>query len=464
MQNISKALNKARVAGPILRDPPTAPILSTSLPGPRQASLLKELEAYSQDFRSVKFHIDYAKSIGNYAVDPDGNYILDVYAQIASLPLGYNHPDLVLATSSPQYAKFLAQRPANASYPDVEWPKLMREVLSPVAPAGLTEIYNSCGCGSYAIDSAFRAAIMHFREQNAPTADPSEFGIVSFHKAFHGRLFASLSATRNKPTTKMGIPAFDWPAAPFPVLKHPYTAHEAYNQAEEAKALESLENIFKTSKKRLAGVIIEPILAEGGDLNASPNFFLGVQEIAKKHRAAFIVDEVQTGVGASGRYWAHQHWGPRADPDIVTYAKKAQTAGFYAKPEYRPSLPYALHGTWSGDAVRLLNYRTVQKVIESDNLIRKTEHVGKFLKTHLNRLSESFPISQIRGVGTLLAFDLPSPAHQGDFINKMYQVGVSIGGCGPQSIRLRPSLIFGTSEGELLVERIESVLSKMFQK
>lgn len=358
----------------------------------------------------------------------------------------------------------MAQRPTNASMPDVEWPKLMRETLMPVAPTGLTEVYNSCGCGSYAIDSAFRAAIMHYRERTAPTADPSEFGIISFKRSFHGRLFASLSATRNKPSTKMGIPAFDWPAAAFPDIRHPYSAYEEHNKAEEAKALAELERIFATTKKRIAGVIIEPILAEGGDLLASPPFYLGVQQIAKDHGAAFIVDEVQTGVGASGLYWAHQHWGPRADPDIVTYAKKAQTAGFYAKPAFRPSLPYALHGTWSGDAVRLLNYRTVQKVMDSDNLVRKTEHVGKFLKSHLTRISETYPIANVRGVGTLIAFDLPSLDHQGEFINKMYQVGVSIGGCGPQSIRLRPCLIFGTSEAEVLIERIEGVLFKMFSK
>jgi 4-aminobutyrate aminotransferase/(S)-3-amino-2-methylpropionate transaminase len=340
----------------------------------------------------------------------------------------------------------------------------MRETLMPVAPPGLTEIYAGCGCGSYAVDSAIRAAIMRYRTKVAPTADPADFAIVSFAKSFHGRLLGSLSATRNKPLTKVGIPAFDWPAVRFPELKHPYSAHEEHNKAEEAQALDELRTLFKTSKKHLAGLIVEPILAEGGDLIASPSFYIGVQEIVKEHGAAFIVDEVQTGVGASGRYWAHEHWGPRADPDIVTYAKKAQAAGWYAKPEFRPESPYILHGTWSGDAVRLLNYRAIQRVMANDDLVRKTEHAGMLLKTHLTRMSEAYPIINVRGVGTLLAFDFATPAERDGFIADMYKLGVSIGGCGSHSIRLRPTLIFGTPEGELLVELIETVLSKMFRK
>lgn len=340
----------------------------------------------------------------------------------------------------------------------------MKDTLMAVAPTGLSEVYNGCGCGSYANDSAIRAVMSFYRENYAPTTDPSEFAIVSFKRSFHGRLLSSLSCTRSRPVPKMGIPAFDWPSTPFPDILHPYSANETANKAEEARCLDELRTLFKTTNKRIAGLIMEPILAEGGDLLASHDFYLGVQAIVKEHKAAFIVDEVQTGVAASGKYWAHHHWGPTADPDFVIYAKKAQTAGFYAKAEYRPSLPYILHGTWSGDAVRLLNYRTVQKVIQKEALMSKVETVGAFLKGQLTRLSETFPISNVRGVGTLLAFDMVSPADQDKFIHQMYHVGVHIGGCGPQSIRLRPSLIFGKIEGELLIERIEKVLAKMYAK
>jgi 4-aminobutyrate aminotransferase/(S)-3-amino-2-methylpropionate transaminase len=462
------------VSSPSLRHPPTAPVLRTELPGPKQLQLLKELPEFSQDFRTVrsrqiKFHIDFSKSVGNYAADPDGNYLLDVYAQIASLALGYNHPDVVLVSamqgaSSPQYSKFMVQRPTNGNFPDVEWPKLIQDILMPVAPKGMTEVYNACGCGAYALDSAFRAAIMRYRQKVAPSVDPAEFVIVSFMKGFHGRLFGSLSATRNRPVAKMGIPAFDWPAARFPMIKHPYSAFEEQNKAEEAKALEELVTLFKTCKKRIAGLVIEPILAEGGDLAASPAFFLGVQDIVKEHGAVFIVDEVQTGVGSTGKYWAHYHWGPRADPDILTYAKKAQTSGWYAKPEFRPTKPYILHNTWSGDAVRLLNYRTVQQVIERDNLMRKTEQVGKFLKHNLRKLSEVYPVTDVRGLGTLIAFDLPDTTAQNEFINRMYQAGVHIGGCSASTIRLRPTLTFGVEEGEVFLARMEDVLCKMFSK
>lgn len=101
MQILNKVLSNIRASGPNVREVPTAPILKTQLPGPKQVQLLKDIQPFSQDFRTVrpkqiKFHIDFNQSIGNYAVDPDGNTFLDVYAQIASLPLGYNHPDLAL--------------------------------------------------------------------------------------------------------------------------------------------------------------------------------------------------------------------------------------------------------------------------------------------------------------------------------------------------------------------------------
>lgn len=116
-------------------------------------------------------------------------------------------------------------------------------------------------------------------DKNQPIAN--ELAIVSFKLGFHGRLLATLSTTRSKAIHKMDIPSFDWPVSPFPALKFPFALYEKENLEEEARCLDAFENILKTSKKRIAGAIIEPVLSEGGDLHASPHFFLGVQKLCK---------------------------------------------------------------------------------------------------------------------------------------------------------------------------------------
>ena len=177
-----------------------------------------------------------------------------------------------------------------------------------------------------------------------------QLSVLSFRSGFHGRLFGSLSATRSKAIHKVDIPAFDWPSAPFPELKYPLESNEAANAAEETRCLEEFERILVESQstRPVAAVIIEPILSEGGDKHASPSYFRQLRSISKKHGAFFIVDEVQTGVGATGTFWAHEHWGlPQGEePDFVTFSKKMQAAGVYHKRETRPSAPYRSYNTW----------------------------------------------------------------------------------------------------------------------
>jgi 4-aminobutyrate aminotransferase/(S)-3-amino-2-methylpropionate transaminase len=189
-----------------------------------------------------------------------------------------------------------------------------------------------------------------------------------------------LSATRSKAIHKVDIPAFDWPCAPFPERKYPLAENVEYNDKEEKRCLEEYERILiesyvhvsfclsayihtstrfhtipdgqelTTSKptRPVAAVIIEPVLAEGGDKHASDAYFRQLRLIAKTHGAYFIVDEVQTGVGATGKFWAHEHWGLQEgeEPDFVTFSKKMQASGIYHKKELRPNQAYRIYGTW----------------------------------------------------------------------------------------------------------------------
>lgn len=230
-----------------------------------------------------------------------------------------------------------------------------------VAPKGTTRVFTAQS-GSEANELAFKAAFMGYRRKergdiswseqeyesvmkNQAPGSP-ELAILSFKNSFHGRGFASLSSTRSKAVHKMDIPSFKWPQATFPRLRYPLEQHEIENKQEEQRCLQEVEMIISAWHSPVVGVIVEPIQSEGGDNHASPAFFQGLQAITKKHGIYFIVDEVQTGFGATGKFWGHEHWQLASCPDLITFSKKAQTAGyFFSDDELCPDMPYRQFNT-----------------------------------------------------------------------------------------------------------------------
>ena len=205
---------------------------------------------------------------------------------------------------------------------------------------------------------------------------------------------------------------------------------------------------------------MEPIQAEGGDNHASPKFFHGLQKICKEHKCAFVVDEVQTGGGPTGQFWAHEAWNLPSPPDFVTFSKKLHIAGFYFQKQFEPLQSYRVFNTWVGDPLRLALLKTTLDVIRKDSLLDVVQKSGKTLMDGLNTLQTSKPesISRLRGKGTFIAFDLPSEEIRAKLISAMLQKGVLMGGCGVTAIRMRPALIFGQKECEIFLDTLESCL------
>lgn len=342
---------------PFFPDEPAGPIVRTEIPGPKSKEAIAHLDRVF-DTRSLNMMANYQNSFGNYIADLDGNVLLDVYAQIASIPVGYSNPSLLLAATSPDMASALINRPALGNFPQHDWAEILETGILKVAPKGLNQVFTATA-GSDANELAYKAAFMWRRQKERGGAavdfSPEEISttmnnqspgsphlsIMSFKSGFHGRLFGSLSTTRSKPIHKMDMPAFDWPQAPFPQLKYPLEQHVEENAKEEARCLAEAEEIIKNFHHPVAAIIIEPVQSEGGDNHASPAFFKGLREITRRHDVLMIVDEVQTGVGATGKFWAHEHWNMEDPPDMVTFSKKAQAAGYYfGNPELRPNKPY----------------------------------------------------------------------------------------------------------------------------
>ncbi|EON61745.1 4-aminobutyrate aminotransferase [Coniosporium apollinis CBS 100218] len=460
---------------PFFDDEPRGPIIKTEIPGPKSQEAIKRLTKVF-DTRSLNMMADYTSSFGNYLADLDGNLLLDVYAQIASIPVGYNNPSLLLAASSPQMASSIINRPALGNFPSHDWADILETGILSVAPRGLNQVFTGQS-GSDANELAYKAAFMWKRRQERGGADvdftPEEMSsamnnqapgapslsILSFKSAFHGRLFGSLSTTRSKPIHKLDIPAFDWPQAPFPALKYPLEAHAEENAKEEQRCLDETERLITTFHHPPAAVVIEPIQSEGGDNHATPAFFRGLRALTRKHGILLIVDEVQTGVGATGRFWAHEHWGLDDAPDMVTFSKKAQTAGYYfGNPELRPNKPYRQFNTWMGDPARAILFRAIIKEVERLDLVRNTANTGEYLYAELERLAQQYPaeVKNLRGKGqgTFIAWDSP---RRDEVLKKAKSVGINIGGSGERAVRLRPMLVFQRHHADILLDGLEKV-------
>lgn len=451
---------------------PARPAVHTPVPGENAKKAIAELDGVF-DICGLNMMCDYGKSIGNYIADVDGNMMLDVFSQIASLPLGYNNPALSAVASSREMVNAIINRPALGTFPPGDYASLLKTGIISAAPPGLNQVFTALA-GSDANETAYKAAFMYYKrrergENTEFTAEEVEttmrntapgspdLAILSFKKGFHGRLFGSLSTTRSKPVHKMDIPSFNWPQASFPALKYPLSEHVAENAAEEQHCLDNVEETIKSWRCPVVAVVVEPIQSEGGDNHASASFFRGLRELTQRLHVLLIVDEVQTGIGATGKFWAHEHWNLPSPPDMVTFSKKAQAAGFYfGNRQLRPDRAFRQFNTWMGDPSKALLFRVIFKEIQKLDLVKKTADTGEYLFNGLEILAKKYPheIQNLRGKGqgTFIAWDSPRRDH---FLKHMKAFGVNIGGSGDSAVRLRPMLIFEKHHASILLENIE---------
>ncbi|UJR33627.1 hypothetical protein I4U23_021062 [Adineta vaga] len=460
----------------ILSQEPSGPKMKTQIPGPKSKQFINDLEK-TQNALSTIFVLDVDKSIGNYAVDIDGNVILDIYEQIASLALGYNHPAIQRVFQDSKNLSQLVNRPALGVHPTPQFIKQIDHTLLPIAPKGLEHVQPMM-CGSCSNENAFKAIFMWYANKlrngkaftdeemkssmlNKPPGSP-KLSLMSFEGAFHGRTFGALSCTHSKPIHKLDIPSFDWPIAPFPRYKYPLKENERENNKEDDRCLARLFYQYKSKQSPVAGVIVEPIQSEGGDYHGSPTFFQKLQKITKQNGAALLFDEVQTGLGATGKFWAYEHFNLPEAPDVVTFSKKFQTGGYFSKAEFQPKQPYRIFNTWMGEPSKLLVLDAVLKTVKAENLIESTRKTGDILLKGLEDISAKYSklILNVRGRGTFCAFDMPDASVRDKFIGQMRNAGIQMGGCGDVSVRFRPALIFADRHAHIVLDKMNEVAKK----
>lgn len=455
---LSGVLKLRQLGSKLVISEPTRPVVKTSIPGPQSISLLNQYQGMSQDFRTVKFFVDYESSFGNYLADADGNYLLDTTGQDGTIPLGYNNQSFLSALSSSNYMSNVMHRVSCHTMPGENWPHLIEKTLLPIAPAGLTEVFNSCGCSSGSTENALKSASIWFYKnkygQNytseqlssalkaKPPGTPN-FAFVRLVNSHHSNLIGLGKETLYNPK----LNTF-W--APFPSRNYPEP-----NLSEESKALEATKKLFKENPN-ICAMIIEPIQSKG-TYYATGKYYQELAKIVKESGAALIVDESFTGYGGTGKVWAYEHWD--ISPDILVYGGRTQISGYFMKPEFRPPQAYQISNTWCGDPLRLDQFKAIRAVAETQDLLAKVKNVGDYFFSQLaNVLYKKEQVANLRGLGLHIAFDFKDKEKAWKFVADMLARGVYVNVVNDKTVQLSPPLVFDKQHADVFVQTTESCI------
>lgn len=416
------------------------------------------------------FVMDLEKSHGSWIHDKiSGKDYLDMFSMFASASIGYNHPYLVQHTD--WLGKMAINKPTLADVYSEEYADFM-EVFERVAiPEHLQYAFFISG-GTLAVENAMKACFDWKTRKNFEKDLNIEGDIcIHFRHAFHGRSGYTLSLTNTSdPRKYQYFPKFDWPRIINPHLNFPITDENLEETIKnENLALLHIQEAIVTNPDRVACIIIEPIQAEGGDHHFRDEFFTGLRKICDENEVLLIFDEVQTGIGITGKMWAFEHF--TAKPDIISFGKKTQVCGVLANKEKFDEIPQnvfressRINSTFGGNFIDMMRLKLILEVIENENLVENARVVGDYLLNGLKNLEAKYPeqISSARGRGLMCAIDLPTGEMRDRMREELYKQNVIILSCGDRSIRFRPHLNVNVEEIQIVLDKIEDILQRGF--
>jgi L-lysine 6-transaminase len=416
------------------------------------------------------FVLDLNSSHGGHFVEArTGNKFLDFFTCFASMPIGMNHPKMMDENFICYLGKAALNKPSNS---DIYTEVMATFVKTFYTLANINKFKYSffIDGGALAVENALKTAFDWKVRKNFLKGYKEEKGhqIMHFQHAFHGRSGYTMSLTNTDPNKILHYPKFQWPRISSPFMEFPLNNENLQNViARETQAINEMKTAFKNNKDDIAAIIIEPIQGEGGDLHFRNEFMQELRNLADENEALLIFDEVQTGVGVTGKWWAHQH--TDIVPDIMVFGKKMQVCGILATdriddiPNNVFNTSSRINSTWGGNLVDMARSTRYLEIIDEDNLIENSANMGAVLLNHLNNLADEYPqlIKNIRGKGLFCAFDLPDSGLRNQFRENCFEKGLIILGCGGHSIRFRPPLNINEREIESGVEIIRDTLKKL---
>lgn len=379
--------------------------------------------------------------------DKHNRFILDMFTFFGTMPLGMNHPKLNYEDFTRKLTKIAINKPSNTDFFTEALAEFVEAFEKIALPKFAKHLFFIEG-GALAVENALKIAFDWKVQKNFLKRYKEERGtqVIHFKEAFHGRTGYTLSLTNTDPIKIQYFPKFNWPRIINPKLKFPISQDELERVKKvEEEAIEEIKKAIYLNKDDIACLIIEPIQGEGGDNHFRKEFFIKLREICDENEILLIFDEVQTGIGLTGKMWAYEHF---VEPDIIAFGKKLQVGGVIVNSRIDDiennvfKKVGRINSTWGGNLTDLYRAKRYLEIIKEDNLVQNADFMGAYLLQELLKLQFEFPeiFSNARGRGLMCAIDLKDKAIRDTFRKKLLENGMMILSCGEKSIRFRPRL------------------------
>jgi L-lysine 6-transaminase len=437
----------------------------TKFPGPVSAQMLSELGKYVIA-TPYPFVLDLAKCEGMWLQTMDGQRLFDWAGYYGSKLIGHNHPGLY----DPGYVSRLVvaanNKVANPDFLTAECLEYYR-MLHRLGPEimkreGKLEVY-AVNSGAEAVENMMKYLVAKFNQRKQVEGKMvSHRRFLYFDKAFHGRTVFALGVTQTTDPIATrdfhGLTSTGNIKLPFPAYSSESTDSENLRHA--LRALEQVESALSLMADEIVGIIIEPIQGAGGHRVAVREFFQGLSELAHKFGVYLAFDEVQTGLGATGKMWGIDHFDLPHSPMAIATGKKFGTGVVYMK-EPLDDIGI-LDSTWGGTLADMVRVVREVEIVEKEGLIERARENGKLLADGLSRVVKQFhPItSNVRGLGLYQGFSLDSARRKSNLIEiATEEFGLLLLGAGSRSIRTRPNLSVTREEIEEFLDLLTQSLT-----
>tara|TARA_Y100000996_G_scaffold158107_1_gene121950 strand:+ start:1535 stop:2854 length:1320 start_codon:yes stop_codon:yes gene_type:complete len=409
--------------------------------------------------------IDLKNSHDSYLVDQrNGDEYLDMFSMYASGAVGYNHPYII------KHKDILGDIAINKTTLSDIYNVYYADFVNTFNQYAMSDGYFKkvffIDGGSLAVENALKTAFDWKKRKNLDNGFKQEGDkIIYFKQSFHGRSGYTLTLTNTSdPRKTMYFPKLPWFRVDNPKLSFPITEDvlkDVINQ--EKDVITQIKNIISDNPNDIAAIIIEPIQGEGGDNHFRDDFMKFLRDVCDENDILLIFDEVQTGVGITGKMWAHEYFSVK--PDIISFGKKTQVCGMMASSkvcDYNNNVfkeSSRINSTFGGNLIDMYRFKLILEIMCKENLFSNVQEMGHYLLKSINELSNEFPgyISNARGLGLFCAFDLPSGTERDKMISELFKHKVMILGSGDYSIRFRPHLNVKKNDIDLAIEKIKIV-------
>ncbi len=445
--------------------------MTTTLDKPARVTSDAVRESLARHILVDGYHLvqDIEASHGVYLYDAArGRDVLDFFGHFSTNPVGFNHPKMANEEFRRRILPAALNKPANSDIYTTYMAEFV-ETFARTVPAAFRNRLFFIEGGAAAVENALKVAF-DWKVRKNLAAGRGEIGsqIIHFRQAFHGRSGYTLSLTNTDPRKINYFPKFPWPRIVNPKLTFPLTeANVAETVALERRAIAEIEQAVAAHGHDIAGLIIEPIQGEGGDNHFRPEFLRALRELADRHEFLLVFDEVQSGFGTTGRWWAFEHFG--VEPDVFSFAKKSQVCGIAAGPRVDEvdsvfKVSSRINSTWGGNLVDMVRCQRIIEIVEEDGLLENATRVGARLLEGFQTLAQTFQgkVSGARGRGLFVAFDLPDPDTRNRTLKALNESDVLGLASGERSIRMRPPLVLSAAEADEGLFRIERALASIF--